>query len=132
MFDAEQYVGIPYAYGGTDCYGLVQRFYQEQFNIKLNDYERIRDWSKDPNFVLRNLAVNEGFLKTVRENLKFGDLVVFKDRYIPFPVHMSIYLGDNKILVSTIQHGGSKIFDIDNLDRDMKITNFFTHKDLLI
>ena len=47
--DISKYLGIPFQHhgsdnSGVDCYGILQLFYKEEFNIKLPDYEYDEDW----------------------------------------------------------------------------------------
>ena len=36
--------GIEYKHGSNDCYGLIRRFYKDNFDLNLRNYARPHDW----------------------------------------------------------------------------------------
>lgn len=102
------YIGRQFFPGVLDCYTLLQDFYRQELNIKLNNIEHInRDmynsWrdSKMIDEQLKNSSLvssmlNNGFNET--RTLRKYDVVLLRLIDIPYPIHTAIYLGDNKIL----------------------------------
>lgn len=90
---AKQYVGTPYASGGTnlstgvDCSGFTQTVYK-QFGIQLQ--RRSRD------------QYSSNGVKISKEELKPGDLVFY---YSPVS-HVAIYIGDGKVVHASTSSRG--------------------------
>jgi cell wall-associated NlpC family hydrolase len=40
----EHLIGIEYKHGSNDCYGLIRRFYKDNFDLNLRNYARPHDW----------------------------------------------------------------------------------------
>ena len=40
----EHLIGIEYKHGSSDCYGLIRRFYKDNFDLNLRNYARPPDW----------------------------------------------------------------------------------------
>lgn len=63
MLKYEHLLGRTFDYGpsGHDCYGLVQAFYKDNFDIHLTNYARVEDWwNHDLNLFMDNFF-SEGF-----------------------------------------------------------------------
>ena len=91
------YVGREFVHGIVDCYSLIRDFYQREFEIILNDYDR-RDqwWNKGENMYLDNFK-KEGFKEIKEDEVKYGDLFIMQLES-PVPNHGGIYIGDNLVL----------------------------------
>ncbi len=111
---AKSFMGAPYKYGGTtvkglDCSAYVKKIY-EIFDIQL------------PRSAREQFQVGS---KIRREELAVGDLVFFKTkRYVKYPTHVGIYIGDGNFIHSSSGHGRIGV-KIDALSSDY-YTNAFT------
>jgi LysM repeat protein len=92
---AKSFMGAPYKYGGTtvkglDCSAYVKKIY-EIFDVQL------------PRSARDQFQVGS---KIRREELAVGDLVFFKTkRYVKYPTHVGIYIGDGNFIHSSSGHG---------------------------
>lgn len=96
---AKSLIGVPYVFGGNtpngfDCSGFISYVYNEA------GIQNIRRTSL--NYFLKDT--------TVVSNPVPGDLVFFKNTYIPTISHMGIYLGNGEMI-----HAGSKGIEITKL-----------------
>lgn len=97
-----QFVGNPYVYGGTsltngaDCSGFVQSVYSK-FGIKLN-----------------RVSADQAFNGKERElsEIQIGDLVFYVNRGSSKIGHVSIYIGDGKVVHALNQDKGICISDM--------------------
>ena len=92
---AKSFMGAPYKYGGTtvkglDCSAYVKKIY-DIFDVQL------------PRSAREQFQVGS---KIRREELAVGDLVFFKTkRYVKYPTHVGIYIGDGSFIHSSSGHG---------------------------
>ena len=111
---AKSFMGAPYKYGGTtvkglDCSAYVKKIY-EIFDVQL------------PRSAREQFQVGS---KIKREELAVGDLVFFKTRrYVKYPTHVGIYIGDGNFIHSSSGHGRIGV-KIDALSSDY-YANAFT------
>lgn len=93
--EINSWMGTPYGYGrheknkGTDCSGFTMEIYQRVYNITLNR-------SSD--------AQVANTTKVKKEDLQIGDLVFFNIRGNRIS-HVGLYIGNNKIVHSTVKSG---------------------------
>lgn len=96
-FKVDKYKGKPYVYGVSDCFTLIKKYYKEELNISIPDYEYSEEWwKKGQSLYLENMK-NAGFEKIKIENIKPNDILLIKIQ-TKEPCHAAIYLGDEKIL----------------------------------
>ena len=111
---AKSFMGAPYKYGGTtvkglDCSAYVKKIY-EIFDVQL------------PRSARDQFQVGS---KIRREELAVGDLVFFRTkRYVKYPTHVGIYIGDGNFIHSSSGHGRIGV-KIDALSSDY-YTNAYT------
>ena len=92
---AKSFMGAPYKYGGNtvkglDCSAYVKKIY-EIFDVQL------------PRSAREQFRVGSQIRK---EELAVGDLVFFKTkRYVKYPTHVGIYIGDGNFIHSSSGHG---------------------------
>jgi peptidoglycan DL-endopeptidase LytE len=92
---AKSFMGAPYKYGGTtvkglDCSAYVKKIY-DIFDVQL------------PRSARDQFRVGS---KINREELAVGDLVFFRTkRYVKYPTHVGIYIGDGNFIHSSSGHG---------------------------
>jgi peptidoglycan endopeptidase LytE len=104
---AKSFMGAPYKYGGNtvkglDCSAYVMKIY-EIFDIQL------------PRSAREQFRVGS---KIGKEELGVGDLVFFKTkRYVKYPTHVGIYIGDGSFIHSSSGHGRIGV-KIDSLSSD--------------
>ena len=102
------YEGRPFMVGNLDCLTLVQDYYRRELNIKLSQIqhpekfnrkylEDINLWHKYKCYsILEDYLINEGFTKV--NELEKHDIILMRTPKIKFPIHVGVYLGDNRIL----------------------------------
>lgn len=104
---AKSFMGAPYKYGGNtvrglDCSAYVKKIY-EIFDVQL------------PRSAREQFHVGT---KINKEDLAIGDLVFFRTkRYIKYPTHVGIYIGDGNFIHSSSGHGRIGV-KIDSLSSD--------------
>ena len=121
-----KFVGIPYVPGGRklsgcDCWGLVVRFYEEAYNIRLPEYREGRA-SKD---ILGFVGVeSSSWVSLERDELQFGDLILIR----AFGGgHLGIYVPENKML-HTMERRDSCIESLSSPLWSSNIIGFYRHK----
>jgi len=104
---AKSFIGAPYKYGGNsvrglDCSAFVKKIY-EIFDVEL------------PRSAREQFHVGT---KVGKEDLAIGDLVFFRTkRYIKYPTHVGIYIGDGYFIHSSSGNGRIGV-KIDSLNSD--------------
>lgn len=104
---AKSFIGAPYKYGGNsvrglDCSAYVKKIY-EIFDVQL------------PRSAREQFHVG---MKVSKEDLAIGDLVFFRTkRYIKYPTHVGIYVGDGYFIHSSSGNGKIGV-KIDSLNSD--------------
>lgn len=111
---AKQAIGIPYKYGGNtmegfDCSGFVSYVYNNA-GIKLGRKSSLQYFQQDTQKVQNPLP---------------GDIVFFKNTFIPNISHMGIYIGDDQFI-----HAGSKGIAIGNVTEKYWSERFVAFKRL--
>ncbi len=104
---AKSFMGAPYKYGGNtvrglDCSAYVKKIY-EIFDVQL------------PRSAREQFAIGS---KIQKEELSVGDLVFFRTkRYVKYPTHVGIYIGDGSFIHSSSGNGRIGV-KIDSLSSD--------------
>lgn len=91
--------GITFKHGSDDCYGIIRRFYWDNFGIALTNYARPTYWWHEGLDLYNQHFADEGFyvVGTDLKDLKPADvLLVAVDT--EDPCHAGIYLGQNQVL----------------------------------
>lgn len=89
-------VGRQFVHGVTDCYTLVQDWYERERNMRLPHFDRRDDWwLKGEDLYMANYAAC-GF-KPITGPMEVGDIILMQIR-ASVPNHAAIYLGDGFIL----------------------------------
>lgn len=109
-YNLQRYIGLPFEIGGrtfdgVDCWGLVRLFYQHDLGIELPSYSDYEDLNQHTKVELSNLITNEKETRwqdvaTDVHYLEFGDVLVFRVKGLP--VHVGVYLSENKFLHSLV------------------------------
>jgi cell wall-associated NlpC family hydrolase len=93
-----KYIGIPYESRGrsweaTDCYGLVQLFYKEEFGIDVPDYLWAYTTAEDKESVSAAIEQNKTNWQQI-DDPEYGDVLVFQ--IAGYPMHVGIKMrGDD-------------------------------------
>ncbi len=111
---AQQAIGIPYKYGGNtlegfDCSGFVSYVYNNA-GIKLDRKSSLQYFEQDTLKVEKPVP---------------GDIVFFKNTFIPTISHMGIYMGEDQFI-----HAGSKGITISNVNEKYWAERFVAYKRL--
>jgi peptidoglycan DL-endopeptidase LytE len=110
---AKSFMGAPYRYGGDsvrglDCSAFVKKIY-DIFDVQL------------PRSARDQFKVGP---KIAREELTVGDLVFFRTkRYVKYPTHVGIYIGDGNFIHSSSAHYKMGV-KIDSLQSDFYYKTF--------
>lgn len=99
--DIKKYIGIPYE--KTNCFGLIKKFYKDQFGVELKDYfDGVPPEGQDA----QNLIVSSKGDFAQVQSPQFGDVVVI--RLYGLESHVGVCLDDRQFLHS-IKNTGSVI-----------------------
>jgi proteasome lid subunit RPN8/RPN11 len=73
------YIGRPWVYGIYDCYSLLRDFYQREFNIQLDDYERGAEfeWQSSEWRMFEKNVKGQGFIEVETASQK-GDMLLMQ------------------------------------------------------
>lgn len=83
--------GRKFVNGISDCFSFCIDFYDENYNIKLNNYPHsINFWTKGKDIIIENFE-KEGFSKS--DDMLPGDILIFKMGDSKVANHTAIYLG---------------------------------------
>lgn len=95
-------LGRNYIHGVQDCYAIVRDFYEREFGITINDYERSDAWWEDANHesLYEKHFAKEGFVEVDKDNLQYGDVLLCRVGRTHHINHALIWLGDNGALKS--------------------------------
>lgn len=101
MLDITNLEGLAFTgIGADDCFELARKFYKLNFDIEIPKFARPNDWSSDKLDLLRMLPARAGF-DTITDwklkDLRPGDALAVAVGESN-PNHLSMYLGDDKIL----------------------------------
>ena len=113
---AEKAIGIPYKYGGNtvegfDCSGFVSYVYNNA-GIQLDRKSSLQYFEQDTLKVEKPVP---------------GDIVFFKNTFIPTISHMGIYIGEDQFI-----HAGSKGITISNVNEKYWAERFVAYKRLAV
>ncbi|WP_157975353.1 NlpC/P60 family protein [Photorhabdus sp. CRCIA-P01] len=112
-------VGRPFIQEKFNCYTLIQDFYKQKYDIKLNDYQKSE---RDDDIFLNNIE-REGFYSISKRELIEGDVILMQING-PTANHTAIYLGEDKIL----NHMGNRPSGYNQLSRFSKyIVGYYRH-----
>lgn len=94
---AQEFLGVPYLWGGTsdlgyDCSGLTQRL----FRFCGTEIPRNSNWQREASLTIDDF-----------DHAKPGDLIFYTG-------HVTIYLGDNKIIHANVHNGGVSYTDLND------------------
>lgn len=91
------YIGRQFSFGIVDCYSLVRDWYQREWNITLDDFNRRdRFWERGENLYVDNYK-SQGFRQVPKDEMQYGDLILMQ-LGSDLPNHGAIYIGDQRIL----------------------------------
>lgn len=88
--------GRKFLFGVYDCFTFVRDWYKEEFDIELNDYQRVDNFAKRGFEPYLDNYKREGFLEVPFNMLSYGDVLLLKldDNAVS---HAAVYVGDNLI-----------------------------------
>jgi len=125
--DIIDYLHIPFkdrgrTYNGVDCFGLVQLFYKDQFNIKLPSYVEAYENEKDRQAICNEINKERklsGWIETT--NPQYGNLIILN--ILGRPLHLGIML-DNKQFMHCLKKKGVLIENTDDISWANRINGY--------
>jgi len=119
-------VGREFYHGVQDCYSLARDYYSEVLNIRLPDFHRdVAWWDSNKDIISENFK-SAGFVEVTEPRLHDGIIMQVASKV---PNHISIYLGDNRILHHCMNRLSSRDWYDDRAQRATKL--ILRHKDLM-
>lgn len=103
-----KYLNIPFKhlgrdFAGCDCFGLVQLFYNQEFNLKLPEYADYQEsWHLLDAKLILKLYTKFGFTRIKDSEYKFGDVLILNENN--YPKHLGIVIGGGNF-IHTLQNG---------------------------
>ena len=93
------YLNRDYKYGVTDCFSLVKDYYKHEFNIELEDYERIDIpyWYRTGRNFCEEGCLKNDFNILVDSQFEIGDILLMQ-MVAHVPNHLAVYVGESNIL----------------------------------
>lgn len=85
------YLQRPWIYGIYDCYGIVRDYYNNEFSIALDDFERgeEREWESSEWRMFEKNFKQQGFVEVDDDNIKRGDVFLMQLQS-GFPNHVGV------------------------------------------
>lgn len=125
-----KFIGIPYIKGGReiskdgglDCYGLVRKWYSDQYGIILPEYRLIHSTGTSLNTTEKPQDISQDFDETDKPVL--GDLILFN--ILGNPMHIAVYIDKNTML-HTFKTGGSVLERFTNLKWSRRLESFYRY-----
>ncbi len=92
--------GIPYLTGKDDCYGLIRRYFKEEYDLRLSNYARPFDFGGRGIDLISENIQREGFenVDVPLSMLEIGDGITFAITGSKLANHIGVYLGNNFFL----------------------------------
>lgn len=90
-------VGREYCWGSLDCWSCVRDWYQQEWDLKLPDWDRPKrnDWDEAPRFA--ELYEQAGFREVSMKDLQIGDALLMAIGATGLN-HVAVYIGDQYVL----------------------------------
>lgn len=115
-------LGRKFSLENSNCFTLVKDFFEEELNIKINEYKATEDEIRNNiNFFEANYE-KEGFLKVDNlDGIRRHDVILMKKKGEKFSSHVAIYLGKDLILHQPL-NAFSRVESYSNVHK--KLTSF--------
>lgn len=113
----------PYISGINDCYTLIQKYYWQNYQVKLKPmaYSPLW-WKEDPNLYVDNYR-DAGFYEVQERELEVGDMILIRI-YGDVATHSALYIGDDKIM----HHMANRLSTIENYSKwRSRMVTFLSH-----
>jgi len=96
VYHYDKYVGLPFAYGISDCFSRLKEVYSEQYGIDLQEHARFFGWEHKGLTILADKYKELGF-RLVDDDPVEGDVFLMAVRSRT-PNHIALYIGNGNIL----------------------------------
>jgi len=91
------YEGRPYVFGVFDCWAVIRDYYRREFEIELEDFNRVEFfWLKGIDVIGKNWE-NAGFKLVTDDSYQVGDLFLIQNS-ASIINHVAMYVGNDQIL----------------------------------
>lgn len=122
---------LPYIDGSQDCYGLVRRYYREQYGMVLTNYARPIGFDRAGLMLLTDNFMREGFtaIDCSWREIQIGDLFLMNIASRHGANHIGVYVGNGYML----HHLYKRPSAADALDERWKsrVLNILRHPDVM-
>jgi cell wall-associated NlpC family hydrolase len=127
---AEKYVGIPYILHGSDingcdCYGLIKIIYENEFDIKLPDYNNHYTPNTDDDEIIDIYKKEVRKWKQV-QTPKIGSVIYFV--ISGQPKHVGVVIGDREFLHNMSDKTSSNIGDFKSNKWKRRVIGFYDYE----
>lgn len=127
---SKKFLGIPFIHqgrtdAGYDCAGFIRKI-AEDCNLYKDEVIDIKGYSRIPDGLsLRNALIKGTAKEKSFKNIKAGDIILMS--FIKEPQHLSLYLGNGKIIHSYQGAGKIVMHDLDSkwLKRVVSVFEFY-------
>lgn len=92
------YLQRPYVHGVHDCYAIVRDWYNREWNLGLQDFDRSHEWWLKGGDLYNDNFAACGFVELKNdEEVQIGDAFLIQF-HSPKPNHAAVYIGNGRIL----------------------------------
>ena len=92
-------VGREHVWGVVDCWTIVRDWYLREWNVRLIDLPRWRDyWTTGSNIIGDNIEAAGFYCLKDGQDIEIGDVILMQTAGSSVPNHVALYIGDDLIL----------------------------------
>lgn len=97
MSNYEEFLGLNYEAGKTDCYSIQRRFLRTTYGLELPNFARPERFWEDPRLDLYGRYASQGFVQIIDKPYALGDVLLMPLR-TPMVSHAAVIVEKNLVL----------------------------------